>query len=57
MFNEKELNQIKGLVHYLNYADKPSESDLCYDVSIIDSNGETVARIERQDVADYQLIT
>jgi hypothetical protein len=55
MINEAELNAIKGLVHYLNYSDG-SESDLAFDVSIIDPNGETLARIERQAAQDYQLL-
>jgi hypothetical protein len=46
---EQDLNAIKGLLYYLNH--NMSSADLAADVSLIDSNGETVGRIEMQDGA------
>lgn len=55
MINEAELNSIKGLLHYLNEQDS-GDTDLAFDVAVIDSNGDTLARIERQGEKDYQLL-
>ena len=55
MLNESELNTIKGVLHYLNSQDE-DDADLAFDVAIIDSNGDTIARIERQGLKDYQLL-
>jgi hypothetical protein len=57
MINEKELNAIKGLLHYLNTTLAVERSaNLSFDVKVIDTNGETVARIENYGGDEYQLL-
>jgi len=44
MLNEAELNQIKGLLHYLNAI---SEEDArAFDVNVIASNGECLGSLQ-----------
>lgn len=56
MINESEINAIKGLMHYLNGNLGSDKSDLSFDVTIIDSNGETVGRVENVGGDEYQLL-
>jgi hypothetical protein len=57
MINEKELNAIKGVMHYLNSTlESDSAADLAFDVNVIDSNGDTIVRIERVGDFEYQLL-
>ncbi len=53
MLNENEINAVKGLMHYLN---TQFDGDLAADVSVIDSNGETLCRIKRVDDTEYQFL-
>ncbi len=44
--NAYELNKIQGLINYLNKGIDPGESSMSVDCKVIDSNGETLGRIE-----------
>lgn len=55
--NEQELNQVKGLLHYLNENMLPNEG-VGVDVALTDSNGEslgTVRYISDEPGAGYAL--
>jgi hypothetical protein len=54
---EAELNQVKGLLHYLNQHFSPSDSGLAADVTLTDSNGENVGLVswEPEPGAGYVL--
>lgn len=43
-------------MNYLNEADGQRATDLAFDVKVIDSNGDCLARVERQGDHEYQLI-
>jgi hypothetical protein len=53
--NEQELNSIKGLLHYLNNNFTPDGGQVSADVNVIDSNGESVGRIEWVQGIGYAL--
>lgn len=46
---EDDFNQIKGLLHYLNGAWDPVDHDLAADVTITDSNGDTMGVVKYED--------
>lgn len=50
MLNQRELNIIQGVMHYLNSTDSEL---LCFDVQIIDPNGDRAGRLEYTG-DDYQ---
>lgn len=47
MVTERELNAIKGLLHYLNEnVAPPTEAGLSVEVKLIDSNGDSLGVID-----------
>jgi hypothetical protein len=56
MLNDNDLNKLKGLLHYLNEQDNRAQSDLTFDVTIVDSNGDNVGKVEPFGESDYQFV-
>jgi hypothetical protein len=55
MMNLQELHAVQGVLHYLD-KNVPKDLDIDFDVTIGDSNGDTLGRIARVGGDEYQFL-